>query len=259
MRMYLTLLTILIVSCSAIAQINTDSLIIQQRLALDAAVDNWNEADMRNARATFERILPLTDKPWLAHYYIAYADYNLGLNLISQQKSEDAEKFIDDAVEHLMKAIDLDTKFAEGFALLSTCYGLKINFMPIKSIYLGPRSGVAISKALNLAPDNPRIHLIDGIGKYHSPSMFGGGIDKAKPALEKAVELYNSFQPASALLPDWGHEGPHVWLGRIAMQEKRWDDAQQHFDDALAIKPNHGLVKYVLLPNLNKSRTASTE
>jgi hypothetical protein len=34
--------------------------------------------------------------------------------------------------------------------------------------------------------------------------MFGGGKDKAKPAFEKALQLYETFKPASTIAPNWG-------------------------------------------------------
>ena len=37
-----------------------------------------------------------------------------------------------------------------------------------------------------------------------TPAMFGGGKDKAKPVFQKALEMYETFKPASSIAPNWG-------------------------------------------------------
>jgi hypothetical protein len=39
---------------------------------------------------------------------------------------------------------------------------------------LGPRAGTAMQSALALAPENPRVVLLDAIATYYRPPMFGG-------------------------------------------------------------------------------------
>ncbi|NIV14888.1 MAG: tetratricopeptide repeat protein [Aliifodinibius sp.] len=84
--------------------------------------------------------------------------------------------------------------------------------------------------------------------------MFGGGKDNARKALKKSAELFETYKPESSLYPDWGHEGPYIWLGRIALEQDSLDLAEQYFDQALQINPDHGQVKHQLLPQLQKKR-----
>jgi hypothetical protein len=54
--------------------------------------------------------------------------------------------------------------------------------------------------------------LLEGQAYYFTPSAFGGGKDKAKPAFEKAISLYDSFKPQSTIHPNWGKGTAYYFL-----------------------------------------------
>ena len=68
--------------------------------------------------------------------------------------------------------------------------------------------GSRIDKALNVArklnPENPRVALLDGQSIFYTPEMFGGGKAKSKPVLEKSIQQFAKFKPASIIHPNWG-------------------------------------------------------
>jgi len=41
---------------------------------------------------------------------------------------------------------------------------------------------------------------------------LGGGKQKAKPAFEKALELYKTFKPVSIIHPNWGKKAAAYFL-----------------------------------------------
>jgi hypothetical protein len=43
-----------------------------------------------------------------------------------------------------------------------------------------------------------------GTGLLYTPPQYGGGKDKALPALEEAVAKFKTFKPASSIMPHWG-------------------------------------------------------
>ena len=144
---------------------------------LEQAVLGDDAAGVRRARTDLLRLLaagPATDRAALVHYAIAYAGWRLSTNPAVTARERD--DLLDDAETRLKTAVKLDPKFAEGYALLSGVYGLKINFSPMSGILLGPRSGGAIDRAEQLEPENPRVLLSRGIGKFNTPAMFGGSI-----------------------------------------------------------------------------------
>jgi len=67
-------------------------------------------------------------------------------------------------------------------------------------------SNEALGKAEKLNPENPRVWFCKGQNVYHTPSMFGGGSEKALPLFEKAARLFDSFETPNQLWPLWGEE-----------------------------------------------------
>ena len=53
-------------------------------------------------------------------------------------------------------------------------------------------------------PNNPRAYVLLAQNLFYMPAMFGGGKDKAKPIVEKSVQLFETFEPATELDPAWG-------------------------------------------------------
>lgn len=231
----------------------TDSLLLQSRQVLNESISLWNEGALLNARAQFERLLNIDSTSFLCHYYIAYADYRLASFYHTQEDNDKIEKVADDAIEHLQRALDLNPDFADGYAMLSSMYGEKIAVSPWKGIIYGPKAGSAMDKALELETDNPRTYLLDGTGKYFTPGLFGGGSEKAQKALLKAVEYFKTYKPKSALYPNWGERETYAWLGIIANDNGKPEQARAYYNQALKIDPDYGWVKYSLLPELEKS------
>ncbi len=185
----------------------------------------------------------------LAEYYIGYADYRLGV-VVYRMDKEKAIVYLDSAVDHLARAIEKENDFAEAHALLSSCYGIKISFAPFKAIVLGPKSGMEMQKAKNLSPENPRIALLGAIGTYNTPALFGGGKEKGLDALKKAAELFDRWNTADSLRPDWGAAEVYAWIGLAYVDRNETILARKAFENALRINPDYGWVKYELLPKV---------
>jgi tetratricopeptide (TPR) repeat protein len=186
----------------------------------------------------------------LAEYYLGYADYQLAV-VVDQMHEDQAAPDLDSAVAHLECAIAKDDHFAEAYALLSSCFGLKISFSPLKGMYWGPKSRSLMGKARDLAPLNPRVALLDAIGIYNMPSMFGGGKEKGLAGFMHAAELFDRWNGADSLQPDWGKEQVHAWIGNAYLERGESMLAKREFEKALDINPEYGWVKYVLMPKVS--------
>ena len=243
------------------ATLANDSLIVSLREAVLNAQNERNLAGLQEARAKFERLLSITERAWLVQHYIAWTDYHLGIYYFGQEDNDkgNAGKHLDSAIEHLKKSKEENEEFAETHALLSACYGMKIGISPIKGMFLGPKSGGAISKALELEPGNPRVHLIDGIGKMNTPSMFGGGKDKAIVALGIADSLFQFYQTSDPLYPDWGHVEAKIWLAKIAMDQENPKKARKYLVAALEQEPENNWIRHQLMPKLEKMEALAEE
>lgn len=231
---------------------NLDSIIIQGKKYLHQAVNRWAEKDLLSTRAYFERLTIVQPDFWLAHYYFGLADYRLVSYYFSQEKMDKAIKFIDEGIEHLLLVTELKNNCADAFSLLSSLYGNKIATNPMLGMSLGPKSGIAMGKAMQLEPRNPRNYLIAGLSAYFTPKMFGGGKDKAEENLRQALTCYDSCKVDNAVLPDWGHEEAYAWLGLLQMEQEQLAQAAESFANSLAINPQYNWVHYVLQPELDK-------
>lgn len=249
-RVVLIVLCFMVVIGTVQAQKSTkiDSLILKGKEIMNEAVNSWNPDKMRAARAYFERLLSDTTYPWLVHYYIGFTDMRLFHHSLSENDKEKAKLFIDNGIEHLEKAIEIKDDFGEGYALLSSLLGNKIGLNPILGMTLGIKSGRMISRAFQLAPENPRVSLIAGQSHYYTPKMFGGGKEKAMEMLNKAVEFFQSFKSPSPLYPSWGYDEAYAYKGIIYTDWEKWDEAKKSFEKGLEINPNNDWIKMSLIP-----------
>jgi len=249
MILLLVLMPILIYSQSGPS---IDSLIIQGKNYLRLGFNSWSEKDLLNARAYFERLSISYPDNWLVHYYLSLADYRLMSFCFSRPKMNEATKFIDDGIEHLLTATKLQKDIADAFSLLSSLYGNKIATNPMLGMTLGPKSGLAMAKAMQLEPNNPRNYFIAGLSAYFTPKMFGGGKDKAEENLRCAIACFDSVKVDNPLLPDWGYEEAYAWLGVLQMEQEQLSQAADCFAKALAINPQYNWIIYALKPELDK-------
>ena len=250
LRFMLSLSFIFSISYPTLAQ-PADSLIVSGKQMLQAGENAGDLDAMYAARATFERALADTGLVAWGHYYIALADYRIAGLL--EEESKDPSEHLNAAVEHLKKATEIDPQAAEAYALLSSVYGWQIGLSPMKTMLLGPKSGKAIQRAKQLAPDNPRVVLNAAISDFNTPEMFGGSKEKSLQGLQRAAELFAQEEPTDPIQPVWGHRETYAWLGIAYQNRGELESARAAFEKALEVDPNFGWVKYWLLPELEKA------
>ena len=250
-RFPLSLVFMLSLACPAFPQA-ADSLLASGRQLLDSGEKQGSIEAMYEARAMFERALADTGlAPW-THYYTALADFRIANLLLAagDRNKEAASGHLKTAVEHLQEATRIDPEAAEAYALLSSVYGRQIGLSPVKSMFLGPKAGKAIGKAIELAPDNPRVVLSAAIGDFNTPRVFGGNKERAMKGFRRAAELFSRENPADPVEPSWGHSEAFAWLGLAYLDRNEKEPAEAALEKALQINPDFGWVKYVLLPEL---------
>ena len=214
---------------------------------IDQAVLSDDVATLKLCRAEALRLqtAPGGSSRALLAYAVAYIGWRLAFNpSVSAAEQDD---LLDEAEAQLKAALKIDPKSAEALALLSSVYGAKIAKSSIKGIILGPRSSGAIGEAVKLEPDNPRVLLSQGVGKFNTPAMFGGSDTEAEALIRRALTAFQS-EPAAKPWPGWGRFDAHAWLGQILAKRGDKAAARAEYERALAIAPNSGWVRYVLLP-----------
>lgn len=252
LRNFLPIIVLLLV-VNVYAQ-SADSLIIQGKKLINDGCNQWDAAVMQKARAQFERLFADKKREALVRYYLGYCDYRLATFYQQQTNKDMAGKHLEAAITHLEAAIKSNNKFAEAYALLSSCYGQKISLAPMLGMTLGPRAGLTMQSALQLEPNNPRVILLDAIGNYYKPVMFGGSKENALAGFKRAVELFEQKQINDPLQPDWGHSEAYAWLGMAYLDKNDNANARGALEKALAIAPDYSWVKNYLYPKISGAK-----
>jgi tetratricopeptide (TPR) repeat protein len=209
------------------------------------------EKDLRDAREACLKGLDGELKPEqkaLAHYAIAYADWRLVR--VPNIPKEEVPGLHDDAVAHLQKAVAADAKSAEALGLLAAVYGSQMAFVPALGMELGTKASEALEQGLKLQPNNPRLVFLQGSSAYHTPPAYGGSVDKAEALFRKSLSLFES-EPKDRPWPNWGRLDAHLWLGILLEKRGDREAARGEYKKTLAIDPEFGWVRYVLLPRLD--------
>ncbi|NCI48869.1 hypothetical protein GWC95_02975 [Sediminibacterium roseum] len=159
--------------------------------------------DMTATAAFFERVGEAEKDKWLPYYYAAYANYLTGWMNPKADKDKVAEK----TKELVTKAEALSPNNSELFCLrqMTAIQQMTVDPMTRYQSY-GAEINANTAKAKQADPTNPRAWFVDAQYWKNVPEAFGGGKATAKKLVEKSLELYKTFKPASPLHPTWGQE-----------------------------------------------------
>lgn len=170
-------------------------------------------ADHQALAAAFERIGDAEKTQWLPYYYAGLALNTAGWMDAKLDKDANAEK-----IKALCdKADALTTENADKSEILSLRNMTATQQMLVdpqnRWMTYGQEGAAHLQKAKELNPDNPRVAYLEGAGLFGTPEQFGGGKEKAKPVLEKAVALYKAEKP-KPMYPSWGQKQAEEMLAQ---------------------------------------------
>lgn len=250
-------LSLLIVSSSRAA--TPDEKFAAAREALDRGAYAANPAAMIEARSVIEQLVTRNPKSAPLHYWLAYADWRIAPRVM--EKKAQATRFVKDGLQHADRALELEPKLAEAVALKASLLGLSLQLEPATMMTVGPEIQATMDRALTMAPDNPRVVLLDAMGTLHKPAFVGGGPERALEKFVKAQALFDregDAVPPSAYTPRWGRFESLAWAGRSAAKMNDRAAARAFYEKALALRPDSGWVRLVLLPELDRADSAAT-
>lgn len=161
-------------------------------------------------------------------------------------------------LEEAARVLELAAEAApvpETLALHSAVLGQRIAYDPIVlGIRLGRKSTDLMDRALELGPENPRVWLLHGITTIFKPGFAGGGLDRARERLERAVSLFATDHPTPPA-PSWGRAEAYAWLGQVHQRTGDLEAARRAYQEALRLEPGYRWVRDVLLPALDRVST----
>lgn len=241
---------------NAIADIATDDAIyirIKQKLRKAR-----NEADITLTHTCLQEFEALSaadsSRKWLADYYVAY------VLLFQTRFLSDGVKSlpnIDKAIALLQKTLLKKKDFADGYILLAALYNNKMGAYKKDLDYLlelKKERDKLLKQAWKLDKKNPRYFLVKAEGIYHTPEEFDGGPEEAKPVFEKGLKCCPPENRPETAMPDWGSVDLLFWLGFIAEEEEKLEQAISCYERLLRYEPEHQYVRDDLLPKLRAKR-----
>ncbi len=261
MTKLLTLLTLAALLAAPAAAQGARTVILDAKEDLWAAVNTGDVDAMLRARAAFERATAAGDDrlAGLAHYYAALAGVRASYMLDQGEEKDRVLALTDAAIEHLDAAVERYPNLPEAHALLSSAYGMKIGLKPMTAMFLGPRSGRAMDRAKRLDADNPRVVMTEAQSLLFTPKIWGGSKARALEGFERAAGLFRAERVEDPLMPGWGRDENYAWMGMALQQFDRPEDAHHAFKQALVINPENEWVSRFLLPDLERTMSASAD
>ena len=172
-------------------------------------------------------------------------DYYLGLlayrqALLAAQGSVPAGggvgQFASHCVTHLDAALAVKDDFAEALALRAACLLVPLasgSYAPLASYHVHKD----ISRALALAPRNPRVLLIDAISDYQLAPSSGGNKERALVKLRQAAAAFEAERRETERVPGWGAAEACVFLARDLLDHSDPVAARDALERALVSAP----------------------
>jgi hypothetical protein len=141
-------------------------------------------------------------KQWLLYYYAGLSFIHAS---IKAKENRDKDLLIDKAQPMISKAFQLKPGEPELHVLQAFLYQARIQVNPeMRGLSYSGKAETSLKKAVSADPENPRAWFLWGQNVYNTPSLFGGGAEKALPMFMKAKEGFRSFRPALPFMPVWG-------------------------------------------------------
>lgn len=171
---------------------------------MEKAFELWQNQKTTEASNLFERIATAEPDKWLPYYYVSQINTVISFGEKDEEKLskqlEKAKEFLDVA-----KAISPDNpEILIQEALINTAW---IAFDGVTyGMTLSQENVQLYQKAMEIAPDNPRVILSKAEWDMGSARYFGKDITPYCKDVERALELFATFKSETPFYPTWGKE-----------------------------------------------------
>lgn len=217
----------------------------------------WCDGDtlwIRSLRSASDSLaaLPAYRNNWRIHYCRGYCAAFYGRRL-QERDGKRTEQSLREAVSLLTTADTLGGG-APVLALLADCAGNLMRHVSVfGAIAQAKRAGDYLERALRADSLDPRTALVDGVSRIYRPSAFGGGANRARERLYRAIELRRAYTRIDSLTPDWGAEAEiWAWLALVEAREGNSKLAREYAGIALRLQPGYWFVPERVQPEIEK-------
>ncbi|MEW6517179.1 MAG: tetratricopeptide repeat protein [candidate division FCPU426 bacterium] len=210
---------------------------------MDQAYNLWQAGAFQEAVEVFKRAEEAEPGNYLTDYWQGAALFYLAsyyLHAREQDRNQhQGESTVDEGIRVLTRAIERNPAYSESFALRGVLRGMKIKLNTWAVFSHGPGVQSDRDQALNLNPDNPRVHYLTGVSLWMSPEIFGGGAKQALAHFLKAEELFEAEagKKHPPLDPAWGYSTCLSFIGDVYAKQGEWQQAYRYYQKSLMANP----------------------
>lgn len=160
--------------------------------------------EYKNAGNYFDALSAGRPHDWLAPLY-AGLSYILASRAEPESKLKDA--LCDKAQVFIDSAVARHADKSESASLQAFLYQARIEVSPMeRGLEYSMKADTEIKKAETDNSEDPRPYFLYAMNVYYTPSLFGGGAQKALPLFEKAAVKFDAFVPEMPFMPHWGKQ-----------------------------------------------------
>jgi cytochrome c-type biogenesis protein CcmH/NrfG len=197
---------------------------------------------------------------YLADYWTGFASWRIAINGASaQMPAAELKAHLEAATAAFERAARRKADFADAYAGAAGTLSWLAVFHREDRAALNRIMGqakVAIAKALELEPANPRALWIKGAGFLYTPPERGGSYDRAIETYREMEKSSGAPDPASPF-PDWGKPEALMSLAYAHLNHPKNRDAAAALEEAraaLRLQPEWHYVKNILVPQIESAR-----
>jgi len=177
--------------------------------ALSGLSNAEDASDMQEVANKLERIFHVASQDWIPAYHTAYTYVVMNFHMEDGDKREaildKAQSWLETSWANIPEGNEI--ALSEIHALQSYIYLGRVAIKPmVRGMSYGSKIQEEVDAALRLNSVNPRPDYVIGMYYQGMPSMFGGGKKAACPYFKRSAKLFEKFNPASSLAPNWGKE-----------------------------------------------------
>lgn len=179
-------------------------------------------------------------------YDRALASYRLAVSFNLEAQTKQTTASLNSAIDTLEAILKQLTPHAEAHILLAQCYGFKASLNPLNAAVFSARAKTHLNQAESIDNSNPRLHLIRGIARYNTPTIYGGSKQAALKSFNQALKYYSDDQNSAY---HWGEAEAYVWRGLSQLELNNLSSAMKDWGAALTIAPDYGWPRFLIQNN----------
>jgi tetratricopeptide (TPR) repeat protein len=170
-----------------------------------------------------------------AAYFAAFAQYRLAEALRERDRHRAGVAASNCA--HDLEAAPGADEDPDALALDAVCISLAHTLQTLRVPLLGPGAGGPMARAVQLAPRNPRVVLLDAVILYER-SASRSERARALPRFEEAARLFEAERQQVSVTPGWGAAEAYGYLGRLYLDRGDPVAARGALERALLLAPD---------------------